>query len=166
MNFSHTSVVIAVDGGGHANQALALGIDMARTLALPVRLVHVVHHRATASLEARRIDPALTDGDEDGSPEDQLGAAVLDQALEQIGKDKELDIEGVLLAGEPAQTLLRYLEECDKPLLVVGRRGRGLWGELLLGSVSDKLVRHATCPVTVVSAPPENAEQSLLSRTD
>ncbi|MGY6589039.1 MAG: universal stress protein [Wenzhouxiangella sp.] len=153
MDFSYTSIVIAVDGGGHAAQALALGIDMARTLALPVRLVHVVQHRTPTSLEARRIDPTLTDGGFDGSAEDRLGAAVLDEALDQVNSNNDLDIEGVLLAGEPAETLLRYLEECDRPLLVVGRRGRGLWGELLLGSVSDKLVRHARCPVTVVSEP-------------
>ena len=153
MYFPYTSIVIAVDGGGHATHAMTLGVDMARTLALPVRLVHVVQHRSTTSLDARRIDPTLTDGDSDGSAEDRLGAAVLDDALAQVNMDNSLDIEGVLLAGEPAQTLLRYLEECDRPLLVIGRRGRGLWGELLLGSVSDTLVRHASCPVTVVSEP-------------
>lgn len=153
MDFSYTSIVVAIDGGGHAAQALALGVDMARTLALPVRLVHVVQHRSPTGLETRRIDPSLSEGDNEGSAEDRLGAAVLDQALEQVNAGTALDIEGVLLAGEPAQALLRYLDECDRPLLVVGRRGQGLWGELLLGSVSDKLVRHASCPVTVVSEP-------------
>ena len=38
----------------------------------------------------------------------------------------------------------------DADLLVVGSRGSGTFKELLLGSVSDRCVRHASCPVAVV----------------
>lgn len=52
--------------------------------------------------------------------------------------------------GDPAAEISRVAEEGGYDLLVVGSRGRGAVGEVVLGSVSSDLVRHALCPVLVV----------------
>jgi nucleotide-binding universal stress UspA family protein len=62
-----------------------------------------------------------------------------------------LDVEAVAVAGQPADALLAQSEEAD--LIVVGRRGLGGFKSLLLGSVSQQVVHHATCPVVVVQQP-------------
>jgi nucleotide-binding universal stress UspA family protein len=56
--------------------------------------------------------------------------------------------EGKTIEGHPAEVLLE--EARDASLIVVGNRGRGGFASLLLGSVSQQVVHHAPCPVTVV----------------
>ncbi|MBX7097512.1 MAG: universal stress protein [Myxococcaceae bacterium] len=56
--------------------------------------------------------------------------------------------------GPVADTILAAVNHLGPDLLVVGSRGLGAGGRFLLGSVSDKLVRTSTCPVTVWHAPP------------
>jgi nucleotide-binding universal stress UspA family protein len=54
-------------------------------------------------------------------------------------------------AGDPAAVLLRRSAGAD--LLIVGSRGHSEFRQLLIGSVSEKCVRHATCSVAVIRPP-------------
>jgi nucleotide-binding universal stress UspA family protein len=53
-----------------------------------------------------------------------------------------------VVAGGPAASLLEAAKDAD--VIVVGRRGLGGFGRLLLGSVSEHVVRHADTTVVVV----------------
>jgi nucleotide-binding universal stress UspA family protein len=59
-----------------------------------------------------------------------------------------VEAEALAAAGQPADVLLEH--GADAKLIVVGRRGLGGFKSLLLGSVSQQVVQHATCPVVVV----------------
>jgi nucleotide-binding universal stress UspA family protein len=59
--------------------------------------------------------------------------------------------EALEVQGQPADALLE--QGTDATLIVVGRRGLGGFKSLLLGSVSQQVVQHATCPVVVVNQP-------------
>ena len=150
MDFKHTSIIIAIDDAGSSGRALDYGLEVAEDLKLPVRIVHV-----TRGPDSHKADFGHLDLDEirkaaNTIPEFELGADLLDRAMERAGQ-RRVEIEPVLLSGEPANALLRYLAECDRPMLFVGRRGRSRIRELLLGSVSDQVIRHTKCPVFVVS---------------
>jgi nucleotide-binding universal stress UspA family protein len=76
-----------------------------------------------------------------------------DEIIATVGD--EVDIAGVrieqkLLKGRSADTLIAAAEGAD--MLVVGNRGRGGFRGLLLGSVSQQIAHHATCPVVIVRA--------------
>lgn len=150
MTFKHTSLLIAVDDSASAGRALDFGLDLAETLRLPVRIVHATQPASMRPGEVRTIDLDRVQEAAGGVPEYELGSALLDRAIKRAG-DRRVDVEPVLLGGDPAEALIRYAAECDRPILVVGRRGRGRLQGLLMGSVSDKTVRLAQCPVIVIN---------------
>ena len=61
-----------------------------------------------------------------------------------------LQIERQWVHGSPFVEILRYARESDTDLIVLGTHGRGLAAHILLGSVAEKVVRKAPCPVLTV----------------
>jgi nucleotide-binding universal stress UspA family protein len=61
-------------------------------------------------------------------------------------------VEGVLRTGKPAREILRLVDEEQADLIVMGVEGSGAVDRLLFGSVCQRVVREATCPVLTVGA--------------
>jgi nucleotide-binding universal stress UspA family protein len=59
-------------------------------------------------------------------------------------------VERSIVLGQPAPAIIAAAEEPGVDLVVIGARGLGVLGRLVLGSVSDRVVHHAPCPVLVV----------------
>jgi nucleotide-binding universal stress UspA family protein len=91
-------------------------------------------HAAVASAEAERR----------GALERTLTA----EARDVRGGMAQVDIK--VTVGMPARDIVDYADVTETDLLVVGARGLGAMKRLLLGSVSEAVLRHATCPVLVV----------------
>jgi nucleotide-binding universal stress UspA family protein len=68
-----------------------------------------------------------------------------------LGESQPASVEVRAVNGFAAQDLIEASRDAD--LLVVGSRGGGGFARLLLGSISDQVVRHAHCPVVVVPGP-------------
>jgi len=64
--------------------------------------------------------------------------------------DARLPIERLVTEGDPAQEIVRRAGERDVDLVVLGARGLGTLGRLLLGSVSETVLHHAGRPVLIV----------------
>jgi nucleotide-binding universal stress UspA family protein len=75
---------------------------------------------------------------------DTLAKAIATVAAEH----PDVRIEPLVVEGDPAETLCEQADNAD--LLVVGSRGHGAFGELLLGSVSSKCAHHCRRPVLII----------------
>jgi nucleotide-binding universal stress UspA family protein len=79
-----------------------------------------------------------------------------EKAIENLGKiAKELEgklskVEIVVEAGDPADEILLIAKKYDSDIILIGYKGYGKEGRFLLGSVTDKVVRHASRTVMVV----------------
>ena len=67
-----------------------------------------------------------------------------------VPSDPKIPCEHRLLLGAAPEAILRLAEEEQADLIVMGSHGRGWLGRLLMGSVAEEVMRHATCPVLVV----------------
>ncbi|MET3922228.1 universal stress protein [Arthrobacter sp. UYEF20] len=83
---------------------------------------------------------------------DVRAGEILQEAVEKaLGAEIPANLDTRLVQGHPRHILIEASRDAD--LLIVGRRGHGGFGGLLLGSVSSALVAHAHCPVLVVHTP-------------
>ena len=71
------------------------------------------------------------------------------EEFEDMNKD-ELKISSVIKEGSPANAILEVAIEEDIDLIVIGSSGKSGFDRFILGSVSDKVVNAAKCPVLVV----------------
>lgn len=80
---------------------------------------------------------------------DREGEEILREVETEAGK-RGLKVELVVLDGHPADVILDVAEEQDIDIIVMGTVGRSGINRLLMGSVAEKVTRHAPCPVLVI----------------
>ena len=137
-------VVVGHDGSGCSQETLQWAAKLAERANWPLHVVRswrMVTAPRPASWEPGYVPP-MTDYEQ----------AVLDDlrsdVVEALGAERARAVHCQVVHLAPVKALIQAGRNAD--LLVVGSRGRGGFAGLLLGSVSDQVVHHASCPVTVV----------------
>lgn len=74
--------------------------------------------------------------------------SIAEQAATRL-RDAGFDVVTRSPIGHPGEEICKLAETEDAAGIIMGRRGRGTLGELLLGSVSQYVVHHASCPVII-----------------
>jgi nucleotide-binding universal stress UspA family protein len=132
-----------------------LGTDLSRTSELATdRAFDLAQRHGADLLVVSVIDPdelgrhAGRSGGRWDEVRDRRQAA----AQELVGRGRAMGIRVSFLVwtGDPGESIVSAAEAESADLVVVGTHGRGTIGRLLLGSVSDHVVRNAPCPVLVV----------------
>lgn len=142
---SMKKILIAVDDSPFAQRAANLGIELAREVNAEVAFVHVFDATATPAgawgLPADRIS-AMSELE---------GKRLLKNFCEGLSAPGS-QIREFLESGSPATSIVAVAKKWHADLLVMGSHGRGKVEGILMGSVSQDVLRHAPCPILV--APP------------
>lgn len=81
----------------------------------------------------------------------ERGEEITSEASEQLS-EAGFPANTEVVTGEPGEEICELARQRETDGIFMGRRGMGAVGEFLLGSVSNYVVHHAPCPVTIVSA--------------
>jgi nucleotide-binding universal stress UspA family protein len=72
------------------------------------------------------------------------------ERCKEIAKKSGININTVLLEGDPASKIIGYSDMEKFDLIIIGSRGMGKFKEVIIGSVSNKVLHHAKCSVMLV----------------
>lgn len=137
-------VVVGVDGSDGSRLALEAAAVQAREHDATLTVVTAWAQPVTAGAPGYAAYDWINEADLSASAKQQQ-ADVLGAVL---GAEPSVRVEQEVVEGHPAQVLVSASEGAD--LVVVGSRGHGGFVGMLLGSVSQHVAAHASCPVLVV----------------
>jgi nucleotide-binding universal stress UspA family protein len=112
-------------------------------------------HRAALTVLHVREMPALPFGEFGAVPPVDLPTR--EELIEKLSQfepeDESINVEFVIADGEPGEEIVRLAQERHCDLIVMGTHGRTGLSRLLMGSVAERVVRKAPCPVLTLKAP-------------
>lgn len=138
-------ILVAIDFSDPTDKILRVARKLAKSMEASMWLVHVAEPEP--DFVGYEAGPDVV--------RDQVARRFREEHRVLQGQADALRADGIeakamLVQGATVETLLDMREKQGSDLIVVGSHGRGMVAEMLLGSVSQGLIRAAACPVTVV----------------
>ena len=146
-----TKILVATDFSDPSESALAYGRELARTFGASLTVVNVVDD---ITVRAYGVDSGVFMTDPNVQRQFEADAKTLVDAA--ISNDDRLELNAsavVLRSSAPAAAIVTYARQSQTDLIVMGTHGRGGFAHLLMGSVSERVVQTAPCPVLTVRHP-------------
>lgn len=134
-------IAVAVDGSNNALRAAKHAILLAKYL--PEAHLDVIF---VADYDKAKDDRLLSQSPESLSlkREKKLNPII------QLAKEANVPADVTMLKGNPSQEIIKYVNAKEIDKLIIGSRGLNTFQEMVLGSVSHKVMKHVDCPVTIV----------------
>jgi len=133
----YKSILVGYDGSKAARKAVEKATKLAKVFGAKLIIVTVIPSPVPLVGELLVLDTFKP------AEAAQKAKRELEKMAKELSEIHEIEVEYQVLQGDPAEQLTRYAEEKDCDLIVVGRHGAGRLERLLLGSVSEKVIRLA-----------------------
>lgn len=146
---NYQTIVVPYDFSEHAYAALTAALDLARRLKSDIYLLHVVQLPAYTYPAFQGVA---------ASPQTDMvqvrdGAMQSLQEIVEAIEDAPGKVEGQVVEGATVVEMIRqFAEEVGADLIVMGTHGRTGIAHVFLGSVAERMLRTAPCPVLTVQA--------------
>lgn len=133
------TILHPTDFSPESRPAFELACDLARTHGAKLILLHVLERPVFVHGGAMSVPPPSPSIDQ---------RQTLEQQLQQLQPcPKEVPLERTLVEGDPSVAIISFAKEKNCDLIVMGTHGRTGLKRLLMGSVAEKVLRSAPCPV-------------------
>ncbi len=147
--FKAKSILFPTDFSDCSRSVLDYVLSFAAANNCTLHFLYVLEYegmsRVAESPKSEAIDPARN-----AQLEDELKA----MAAGRKDADK-VKIEYMVLQGHPVNEILRAVDMVSADMIVMATHGRTGFEQILIGSVAEKVVRHAECPVLTIKPPKE-----------
>ncbi len=142
VQFNH--VLCATSFSDFSNRTIRYGVALAREFGARLYICHVIDLSSVAIYGEFQLDPV---GQQNRIMEDA------GEQLEALIGDQQVQWEALISVGNPADEIARAVEEKSIDLVITATRGRTGLKRLVLGSVTERLMRMLTCPLLVLRSP-------------
>lgn len=135
-------ILVGSDFSSYSERALDYALNFAEKFGAEILLIHVIesfNYSVTDSMTVVGHEKALS----------VTAAALLENQMKRLN-NLAINLESHLTHGSPYQEIIKKAEEDEVDLIVLGTHGRSGMEHLLLGSVAERVVRTASCPVLTV----------------
>jgi nucleotide-binding universal stress UspA family protein len=138
-----TKILVPVDGSDNSYKALEAALILSEKLGSNISVVNVMEQVPITHIESEKLLGELLEAYKKENQE------ILSKCSD-IAHQKGITIKTVLLQGNPAPVILDYSKKENFDLVIMGSRGMGKFKELILGSVSSKIVHHSPCAIMII----------------
>ena len=150
-------ILVPLDGSEHSLRALEIAVQIAKKFDGKITLLHIysVGVRPIVMPEPTTLTPpsvpimAPADFSKVVEAARKAGTTILANGENKV-KAEGIQVETLLREGHTVQEILKIARDNKFDLIVMGARGISRIREILLGSVSDGVIRNAPCPVLVI----------------
>jgi nucleotide-binding universal stress UspA family protein len=160
-------LLVPVDGSLASCRAAEKSAEIARKYGFDVKLVTVIDYGSISRRNRseklwRQVDGSVISGRTRTWDDEELMGEMREDAFELLDSmTKELDFRGInvekeVLYGEPYQMILEAAEKDKVDLIVMSNRGFSKIKRFFVGSVTQRVISEAPCPVLVIHSDPED----------
>jgi nucleotide-binding universal stress UspA family protein len=141
-------ILVPTDFSVEGDAALTYGRALARTFGATLHLLHVADNLYLRLGNDAFIPPPDLQRDLEDAARRHLDALSIDSDPGQ-----RRATPAVVVSSSPAMAIVEYAKQVGVDLIVMGTHGRGAVAHLLMGSVAERVVRTAPCPVLTIRHP-------------
>jgi len=144
-------ILVPMDGSERSKEALDFALDLAAACQAKLWVMHVVDRSVVEETEDALKDVISGVHVKDAvHTYQELAVKNIFEKASKKSKVRGVNLKTYTVSGKPAEQIISYARKIHSDLIVVGSTGVGRAEQFLFGSVTDKVARHASCPVAVV----------------